>query len=288
MTRKTGRIPLKWLGALAVAFSTMLTCENVSAASTGITVDLKLDNVDYVDYERVRAVITVQNISPDKISVGRKDSRDMLFVEIFRTSDMSQLEQTDTKAFTAPFRLNPNEAQKLETFLGDHYALIEHRRYLARPVLVHGGIRYEGQYRAFDIVPGMDVASYMQTFSNRPGLSREFQLVNWSRKGREHLFLKSRNSGEGGKNFETRDLGILMKITKPVISIMPSGKLLVLHRYGPDDFIRTEFWSMPDRVEYISREVVRDPETAGQAKVKELYEQSGGVKPVDRPWWKFW
>ena len=35
-------------------------------------------------------------------------------------------------------------------------------------------------------------------------------------------------------------------------------------------------------------ERVQDPETAGQAKVQELYDSAGGVKPIDRPWWKFW
>ncbi len=280
-------INLKKSAAFAV-LAALLAAGDANAAATEITVDLKLDNIDYVTHERVRAVISIDNISPDDISVGYKDSRDMLFVEIFRTSDMAQLEQIGRKPFTARFRLKPNGKQKLETYLGDHYGLSEPRRYLARPVLVHGGVRYEGQYRAFDIVPGMEVDSYMQTFASPAGLSREFNLVHWSRKGREHLFLKSRNAGEGGRDFETRDLGIMMKITKPVISILPSGKILVLHRYGPDDFIRTEFWSMPERLEFISREVVRDPETAGQAKVQELYEQSGGIKPVERPWWKFW
>ena len=258
------------------------------AAPTEISVDLKLDNIDYISNERVRGVITVKNISPDTISVGHANSRDSLFVEVFRSADMTQLEQVGRKNFTARFSLKPNEGQKLEVMLADHYGLTQPRRYLARPVLVHGGIRYEGQYRAFDIVPGMEVASYLQTFANRPGLSRVFDLVHWSRKGHEHLFLRSHNEGGDGRTFETRDLGVMMKITKPVVSIMPSGKVLVLHRYGPDDFIRTEFWSMGDTLEFISRELVRDPETAGQAKVQELYEQSGGIKPVERPWWKFW
>lgn len=260
----------------------------VNAASSEITVSLKLDALDYVIGERIRGVVEVKNLSPDSLSVGHPDSKDHLFVEIYKAADMEELEKTSKRAFTARFRLDPNEAQKLEVHLADHFGLDIPRRYLARPVLVHRSTRYEGQYVAFDIVPGMEISTALQTFSNKDGLMREFGLVHWSRKGTEHVFLKARDKGTSHRSWETRDLGGIMKITKPIISIMPSGKVIVLHRLGPDSFVRSEFWSMPNALEFVSRERVQDPETAGQAKVQELYDSAGGVKPIDRPWWKFW
>ena len=258
------------------------------ADTSEISVDLTLDHIDYVLGERVRAVIEVKNVSPDSLSVGFPDSRDYLFVEVYKSGDMEQLEKISKGPFVSRFRLNPNEAQKLEVYLGDHYGLGQMRRFLARPVLVHRGIRYEGAYRAFDMVPGMKMTSALQMFSNVQDLGREFTLLHWTRNGTEHIFLSARDTGASDKKWETRDLGAMMKITKPVISIMPGGKVLVLHRFGPESFIRSEFWSMSNALEFSRREVVRDPETAGQSRVKELYEEAGGVKPVDRPWWKFW
>ena len=272
------------LSFVALCFAPLLAF----ATASEIMVDLKLDCLDYVSHERIRGVITIKNISPDPLSVGYPDSRDALFVEVFKSFDMEQLEQIGNQPFVSRFRLNPNEAQRLEVFLGDHYGLTEPRRYLARPVLVHEGLRYEGAYRAFDVVPGMAVTEALQVFSNHEGLSREFSLVHWTRKGTEHLFLKSKDSGETGRAWETRDLGGMMRITKPVISILPSGKIIVLHRYGPDHFIRSEFWSLPSVLEFTTRELISDPETAGQSKVQEMYDAAGGVKPIDRPWWKFW
>ena len=269
---------------------TVLLMAGAACAETPseISVDLKLDEIDYVSGERIRGVLDVQNMAPAEVSVGRPDSRDRLFVEVFRSSDMMQLERLSRHPFVASFMVRANEGQKLEVFLGDHYALREPSRYLARPVLVHDGSRYEGQYRAFDIVPGMKSTSALQMFSNRPGLSREFELVHWSRKGREHLFLTAKDAGSGGRRWLTTDVGPMMKITKPIISIMPSGEVIVLHRTSPDLFIRSEFWSVPDALEFVGAMVVRDPETAGQERVQELYKSSGGVKPVDRPWWKIW
>ena len=253
-----------------------------------ISVDLKLDESDYVVRERIRGVVDVRNMSPDRISVGYANSKDLLFVEVFKASDMSQLEETKRRPFVAAFRLEPNEGQKLETFLGDHYGVDEPRRYLARPVLVHAGHRFEGQYRAFDVVPGLRVATAVQMFSTRAGVRRVFDLVRWSRKGNEHLFLSAHDEGGGDRAWITTDIGPMMRMTPPTVSIMAGGEVVVIHRNGGDSFVRSEFWSLPDALDFRSRQMVADPETAAQNRVKEIYAERGGVKPADRPWWKFW
>ena len=63
--------------------------------------------------------------------------------------------------------------------------------------------------------------------------------------------------------------------------------MFVLHRLNQDQFVRSEFWSLPDALEFRGRSSVLDPETAGTQSVRELY-RDGGVKPKQNPWWKFW
>ncbi len=269
---------------LAVVFA---SCAAVSAETSEITVNLRLDFGDNIVGERIRGVVDVVNISPGIVSVGRENSSDRLFIEVFR-ADRSQLQKLSDSPQVSPFTLKPNEGQKLETFLADHYGLNTPGRYLAKPVLVHGGVRFEGQVRAFDVVPGMRIGGALQMFSNHLGLRREFDLLTWSRGGREHIFLAAKDSGASDRKWMTVDLGELMKITKPAISIMPTGEVVVLHRVDPDNFIRSEFWSVPDGIEFHRRELVQDPETAGTSRIRELYRGSGGVKPKEHPWWKFW
>ena len=134
----------------------------------------------------------------------------------------------------------------------------------------------------------MFVQSATQLFSNHEGLRREFSLVTWSRKGYEHLFLIANDQGSSERRWNTTDLGMLMKTTKPTVSVIPTGEVVVLHRFDPDNFVRSEFWSVPDGLEFHRRELVQDPETAGTNRVRELYEQSGGITPKENPWWKFW
>jgi len=252
-----------------------------------IRVDLKLISTDFVVGERVRGIVDVANSAPDSVRVGYSDSKDRCFVEVFRAGDMTQLTRTSTTPFVAQFRVDSGEGQKLETFLGDHYAFSESNRYLARPVLVHGGVRYEGMFRAFDIVDGVKVAEAMQMFSRRRGLQREFEVVYWSRNNSEHLFVKAKDTGISSRRWETRDLGQILRIDKPTVSVLPTGEVVVLHRLNQDQFVRSELWSLPDELLFRIRETVRDPETAGTARVRELY-KSGGIKAKTNPWWKFW
>ena len=269
-------------------YAAALAALRIFAETVEISVDLRMDSIDYVSGERIRAVVDVANSSPNKVSVGYLDSADSLFVEVCGSGGAEQLEKTGKGAFVSRFSLNPNEGQKLETYLGDHYPLRTVGRYLAKPVLVHGGMRYEGQLRAFSVVPGMKVGSALQMFKNVEGLRREFELLSWSRRNTEHLFLAARDEGAATRRWTTVDLGPLMRFRKPSLSVLETGEVIVIHCCDRDRFRRSEFWSLPDALELHKREFVRDPETAGSERVKELYKESGGVKPVARPWWKFW
>ena len=279
----------KFLTSIFIHFSLLLFTFTAVAATSEISVDLKLDQIDFVLGERVRGVVDVVNVSPDTVAVGFEgESDDRLFIEVYRAHDRSQLEKVSKGQFVAQFLLKPNEGQKLETFLGDHYGLGYLGRYLAKPVLVHNGVRYEGQSRAFDIVPGMKVGTAVQLFSNHEGMKREFELLTWRRQGTEHLFLGTKDIAPNEWRWRTIDLGTMMKITKPSISILPTGEVIILHRFDADNFVRSELWSVPQGIEFIQHELVRDPETAASARVRELYQESGGIKPPEAHWWEFW
>ena len=256
------------------------------AAPTEIAVKLIPDRREYIVGERLRAVVDIANSSADSIDVGKPGSADIFRLELFRASDMASRDRVGNKPFVAPFLLHSSEGQKLETFLGDHFVLTEPMRYLARAVLVHDGARFESSLVSFDVVPGMRVGGAMQMFSNKPGLKRVFELVYWSRGQREHLFLKAKD--EDGRIWRTTDLGVLLRITDPKISVMPNGEVVVLHRATQDQFLRSVFWSLPEVLDFRSQEPMVDPDIAGSQRMRDLYMESGGVTPVKKAWWKFW
>ena len=262
----------------------------VSAAAlpTEITVQLIMTHDEYVEGERIRAVVDVANASADVVDCRKPGASDRLFVELFRAHDKHRYDRITDKPFVAPFALLSGEGQKLETFLANHFRFDENTRYLARAVLVHGGMRFESSLKSFDVVPGLHCANALQMFSKRDGLRRNFELVHWGRDQVEHLFMKARDEGISTRRWRTTDLGPVIRVKPPVISVMPTGEVVMLHLATQGKFLYSTFWSLPDILEYRGREMMSDPDVAGSERVKEFYKDTGGVEPVKKAWWKFW
>ena len=276
--------------AIATAMFLPFAALATTTLPSEITVRLEMAYDAYVEGERIDAVVSVFNQGVGVVDVGGYGSPDRLFVELFRASDKHQMGQIPgvDKPFVAPFALRTGKSQKLATRLGDHFAFLDPTRYFARAVLVHSGIRYESSLKSFDVVPGMASGGALQMFAKRPGLQRAFQLVHWGRDRSEHLFLKARDSGTSQHRWQTTDLGPLMRVTPPKISVLETGEVLVLHRATQDFFIRSEFWSMPDVFEFHSHERMVDPDVAGAERVKGLYRETGLGEPPKPKWYEFW
>ena len=274
---------------LFAVLSVLLSVPAVRAAAPSeITVRLQMASDQYVEGERIRAVVDIANASADVVDCRSEKSKDHLVLELYRTSDKYQFEKASDVPFTAGFALLSGEGQKLETVLGDHVPFHKCPHYQARAVLVHDGVRFESTFKTFSIVPGMKCGGALQLFEGRDGLKREFELVHWDRGREEHLFLKARDSGSLPRRWATADLGPVLRVTPPRLSVLPSGEVIVLHRATQDAFIRSEFWSIPGAFEFNLHEVMMDPEVAGAQRVREVYKESGGVEPIKKAWWKFW
>jgi len=279
-TRLCRTLVLAVCAAAGAAFAKALPSE--------ITVNLRMSYDVFVLGERMRGIVDVANASADPIDCRTNTAPDRLLVELYRASDKHQFEHLSNRPFTAPFALLSGEGQKLETLLGDHFAFEKPTRYFARAVLVHDGTRYESPLRTFDVVPGLKCGGALQMFAHIDGLRREFELLHWGRDRVEHLFLRAKDHGVSEKKWWTSDLGPFLRVTRPRISVLPSGEVVVLHRATQDSFIRSVFWSLPEDLEIHEHEMMLDPDVAGSERVKELYKEGGGVEPVKKAWWKFW
>lgn len=273
---------------MSVLLLTVLSAFGARPTPSEITVKLQVSINPYVEGERIRVIVDVANRSREVLDVGSKGSPDVLMVELYEAAGRSMCAQINDSPFTAPFMLRSAEGQKLEVFLANHYDFSKCTRYLARAVLIHNSMRYESEYKSFDVVPGLHVGHALQMFKNVEGLNREFELVHTGRDHVQHLFLKAHDGGKSSRKWRTTDLGAFMRVTEPKLSIMPSGEVVVLHRMTQDKFVRSVFWSLPEVLEFHEHELMSDPDVAGAERVKQLYKEAGGVEPVKKVWWKFW
>ena len=197
---------------------------------TELTVKLDMQKGDYIEGERIKAVVDVANASPDPIDARGRDAPDRLILELYRASDRFQFEKTSDKPYAEPFALLSGEGQLLDVYFAEHFPIVASTRYFARAVLVHKNVRYESSLRSFNVVPGLRCGGAVQMFSNKEGLRREFELVHWGRDQVEHLFLKAKDSGISTHMWTTVDLGIFLSATRPKVSVLPTGEVVTLHR----------------------------------------------------------
>ena len=139
-----------------------------AALPSEITVKLLMNCSEYVAGERIRCVVDVANASADIIDVGSKGADDRLLIEVYRASDNHRYGKLSKHPFVAPFTLHSGEGQRLEACLGDHFPMTEDTRYLARAVLVHGGMRFESAMKSFLVVPGLNCGGALQMFKSWP------------------------------------------------------------------------------------------------------------------------
>jgi len=275
--------------SLLAAASMAVPVSSLQKDMAAVGVTLRMTHSEYLIGEHIRAELEIRNGSTTPIIVGAKDSTDFIFLELFKNDTKHSMERHSEAKVTVPFVLKSGEAQTFEVFFDRNYTLETEGRYLGRAVVVHDGMRYEGALRAFSLVPGMRISTALQMFSNRPELRREFELLYWSRRRTEHLFLRATDHSEkGDRMWVTSDLGTLLRQTRPKISIRDGGEVTVLHRATKDEFIRSDFWSLPDAFEFQEHARMVDPDIAGSERIKSLYEESAGVEPVKKAWWKFW
>ena len=273
----------------AFAASATAAAADERQGASEISLNLELDSREYVSGERIRGVLGVVNASTETLHGNGTGAPDRLFLEAKRESDKSDLSRISSAPFTVRFAIDPSRRQDFEIFAERHFDFMRETRYLVRPVLVHGKTRYEGAWRSFSVVPGMKLAESVQLFSNVEGLRRDLTLVYWGRNRLEHLFLKIRDtSPEGPFIHPTIDLGPIMRVTAPKISISPSGEATILWRTNQDYFARAVYWSLPKVFEHHKTESLVDPDIAGSTALRDRYKSDEPLKPAKQSWWRFW
>jgi len=260
-----------------------------AAGAQQLDVTLTLGYTVYVTGEPVLVQLEALNATRDLIEVGSPGAKDAVIVEISKGGRYNEIAPFNTAPIVAAFKLNPGQSFLYKVELDKWFPLVEEGKYIARLIVVHGGIRYESAKRSFDVVPGIPVKEGVQMFVNRQNQRRLFRLVHWNRNQTDRLFLRIEDE-PGDKIWDSLDLGILLRTADPKIDISPEGEVTVVHRSTQDAFIRTVIWSLPESVEVVERNQLLDPEISASQRVRSLYGEMSddGKKEEKKAWWKFW
>jgi hypothetical protein len=255
---------------------------------------LHTPNTVYLAGEPVVADVRVHNRTTRAFEVRKGLAGSQLTLRITRGEAQDTIEPLDPQAVMAEMTLASTEVWEGRIEITRFFPVRDPGRYLVRLVTVHDGKRYESSPRAFDIVPGLELATVAQVFPGEPPLRRKMRLVYWVRNQMEELFLEVQDE-PATRIWRTYSLGPVLRTTAPVVDISPDGMLSIVHRVTPDVFVKTQIKSEETTVAFLGQEQLLDPVTSASRRMlpfqkmamddalarREKVKKKGG-------WWRFW
>lgn len=256
----------------------------------GLEVSLKLATGVYVIGEPIKAALQVDNRMTGDFCSRAPLGDDRLLLEI-SNAPYEQLTPLKNDPNVEPITLIAGDSWKGTVALEQRFPLRAAGRYFVTLVAVQGDLRYASSRKSFDVVPGLELKSALQLFSNANIKSRRFALVYWAREQQEILFLRMEDD-PSERSWETIRLGTLLRTAEPRIDIAPDGTLTVMHRATQDIYLKTVIRSQPDGVEVLNQEQLLDPASSARRHMEPFQKmaverQQEANRQKKSSWWPF-
>lgn len=244
---------LFYLNAVVVILLSL--CLNLSA---GVYVTLEMEHVDYLQYEKMTAFVTVYNdddynLVIDSSKTNRTDALRFLInrnmkdpaIKINRLPLIDHLE------------LKPGEKKTLMFDVSLWYSLSAVGSYDIVAELEHGGRKWASKRTLVDVVDGIQTASTTRSIPGDPNRVRTYSLRYWTRERHECLFLRVEEEASD-MVYGVFPLGGLIRIFKPVLDVDRKGNVTVIHQSGRSVFTKTTFVSEPYSVRFVDQVYINE------------------------------
>ena len=222
-------------------------------ASADVEVTLKMEHVEYLQYEKMTAFITIFNDEDYDIVIdGTRTNR----TDGLRFSINYDMKTPAVKINRLPIidylELKPGEKKTMMVDLTMWYSLSKVGSYDVVAQLEYAGRKWTSKRFLVDVVDGIETASLTRSLPGDPNRSRTYSLRYWSREQKEYLFLRAEEK-EADLVYGVFLLGGLIRIVKPVLEVDRKGNVTVIHQSGREVFTKTTFLSEPYSVKFVDQ-----------------------------------
>ncbi len=208
-------------------------------AQAQIEISARLQHGRVLQFEPILCTLRIHNRTPRPVQVGRGQEVELHFDISRRPGDF--LPERANARHTDPFTVQPGESVQVVVNLLDRYPLTRMGPYSARARVTFGGRSQHSGRMQLDVVPGMRVESVEGTLTGELGGPRRVcTLLNLTRDGREHLFLRF-DDPDAELCYGVHDLGTLIRFADPLLQIDLQGRVHVLHQSAPSRYTHSIF-----------------------------------------------
>lgn len=204
-----------------------------------VELSARLQHGRVLQFEPILSTVRIHNRTPRPVQVGRGQEVELHFDIAVRPGDFLP-ERADAR-YADPFTVEPGESVSVVVNLLDRYPLTRLGPYSVRARIAYAGRTQQSGRMQLDVVPGLRVQSTEGTLTGELGGPRRIcTLLNLTRDGREHLFLRFDDPDEQ-LCYGVHDLGTFIRFAEPRLEVDLLGHVHVLHQSAPSRYTHSVF-----------------------------------------------
>lgn len=230
-----------------------MLCAMLGSAQAQFRVGVVVDHFSVLQGEPIRAHVTITNDSLYPLVVGASASNAETVSVDFRVTrkDQDSPERLNKKVFANGLSLEPGDGITLDVDIAEWVNMYKMGRYRISMIWTIGGKSYESGQELVDVIGGIELKSVTKEVPFSDGSRRTYSLRYWARDGAEHLFLRA-DSEDGSTRYGVFELGELVRVFDPTITVDRFGSLVIVHQMGVGQYRRTEFKSTVEGVKLVT------------------------------------
>lgn len=230
----------------------LASCAGIDVAFAQYGLSLTSEYSTYLRFESVNVHVTLRNDGDHMLLLGGLRQSVLLQFEVLKNG--RDVPRTSKGLMVENMLIMPGQAKDIKVDLRPHFDFQSPGQYQLAAIIVVGDLKYTSAKSVIDVVPGLEIKGIDRPVPGNSSRIRTYSLRYWDRKNTERLFLCVSDKVEG-MSYGVFDLGPLVRVNPPALTVDVSGNVLVRHQSGNGIFSYTTFRSSLNGVEFVRQEI---------------------------------
>lgn len=216
-----------------------------------VRIGLRMENETVLQYETIRAFITVYNDSQQTLVID-KDYGDFRLVPFLTNSSNEPESLINKKPICSELRVKAGQKEVILVDINKWYDFSHMGRYSLEIQGLWKGVKFISNIVSIDVVGGFELTSVDKNLSGYTDKIRHYSLRYWTRRKSEHLFLRV-DEPANRMHYGVYDLGRVIRFFKPILKVDADDNVKIIHQIGKDCYKKTVFASTPLGVTFVDQ-----------------------------------
>ena len=255
-------------------------------ASAQIELSCRLVNARVLQFEPVLVKMEISNRSFQPLRLSSSDANALLTFDVEQGPGMLVL-STETPLPAEQVTIAPGDTWKGTVNILPAYPLHSTGPYTVAARLDWNEKAFVSGKMFLDVLPGLEIQKVVSGVPGDSSVTRTYSLRTLSRDRKESLFLRI-DDEEQEQCYGVLDLGTIVRMFTPVMSVDSIGNIHILHQAGPWQYSRHVFTPTGEPLSqetYVGEggQVQMEQKPSGQVVVKGAEVYMGGVEGEEIP-----